>query len=464
MADEVDKFVISVQLQADQLKQQLAGLNQTIAKFGENTKKQFVKGFNPKDFKANTTKIEAIVSNSTKNIAEILTNGLAGIGSVLGVKFATDFIGSVTSSGLGIKTVSTAIGVSYKQLQQFQNLFSRQGGTPEAASGALASLNAQVTNANGAPQLAAVLANLGVDSRGKNTGDLFKEILLKASDISNPILRNSLLRQAGFNQSEVLSLASLGRKNLEKELAKSEKYVRSDKLIDQEARQAQNIGQVKQGLSVLGAEGLGWISDLPSKWAKLGDKIRTFFPKSLKEDTNSFDYKYERMWSSSIRKKLIEIESSGGTDTTDRIYKGNDPRRGYGIFQVTKGAAQDILGKHVDWEKVKKDSALQEIVAKGYFKKGLVKAHGDFNGARAFYNGGERGLKRYLSSGVGSSAYDQLKWQKINGLGSESSMNQTVSININSVNLPNVQNPMQFAREMQQMSTTPYAFSGNILA
>ncbi len=32
------------------------------------------------------------------------------------------------------------------------------------------------------------------------------------------------------------------------------------------------------------------------------------------------------------------------------------------------------------------------------------------------------------------------------------------------VNLPQVTNPAQFANEMKKMSTTAYAFSGNVLA
>ncbi len=467
---EIDKLVISIQLQADQMQEQLASLQDKVTKFGKQSKQNLDDSFDSKKFKESTKKIESIISDSTKNIVGILKGGLVGVGVALGVDFALDFVHGVTKQGLSLQSASAAFGVSTDNLQLVQGLYKRFGGSAEAGTSDIANLYKQLTSPGGSArfgQAAVAFQQYGqtlnaTDANGKlkDAGALLVEILQKSTKLPYTV-RSSVFQLLGLN--DVARAAAKDPQLLNRSIADVRREgFRTKESIDKEAEMERRFQNLSQRWELIGA-------DIADKFLPLLELITSYIEKvlhpldTLKAIDHDLMYPMGKFSGTSndafsvYRKPLSSIESSGG----------KDPRAGNNEFQVTEIAAKDVFPNltHDQWLANKNNPAFLEEASRLYFDKAYKLAGGDPLGARAYYNGGPRGLSNYNRTGVATSPYDQQKWQNI--LSTQNSIvnhHHNIAMNMANVNLPQVTNPAQFANEMKKMSTTAYAFSGNVLA
>ena len=174
------------------------------------------------------------------------------------------------------------------------------------------------------------------------------------------------------------------------------------------------------------------------------------------------------------------------------MFSGNFWKEGHGKYQVSQSAIKQIIGRTATNLELQNESFLEDI-GKKYLQLGLRKAGGDVIGARAFYNGGQSGLRNWRNTGHGLSLRDEARWtnQTLPRFGISPSQpittfnpnaniphpanlqqhtynninnNHNNTVHVNNLNLPNQTNPKQFASNLGAIAETGWAYSRNLLA
>lgn len=495
MTIETDKLVIDIEVNAKKAQKDMQELVGSIAESTEKIKDSILKSIDDKAIKDKQAKIEkaqkaeerkreqavkesakrteAIITGSAKNISEILSGGLGGVATVLGVKFALDFVKGITSKGISTQFQSKAIGTSTTELQLLQQVFKRIGSTAEDATSSIANLYAKISTGALDPATAQIFQMLGInplDKSGKykDTSTLIESIIRKTGTLPEN------QRRLVSNWSGSAGIAAL---------------TSNPELFNKYLQEAKRQGVISKGEIDREAELDRKFQDLDQRWKKIQatllDKALPFFEdmtsglekllhinKSVKIEKIPNNNLLQHGWES-IKKALGIQENAFNTE--DKKYFGDNPKRGYGKYQVTKRAFLDIKGHNPSQAELKNPALLEEV-AKGYWEQAMRLSGGDVLGARAYYNGGGAGLAHYKKYGTGLNPADQQRWiENLNKYGTSPAQvipqqntstvhNHNVSLNMGNVNLPGVSDPNQFVRSMGKMATTAYGFSNTRIA
>ena len=131
---------------------------------------------------------------------------------------------------------------------------------------------------------------------------------------------------------------------------------------------------------------------------------------------------------------------------------GNNPNaigdngKSFGTFQMQKGTAKDMLGYEPTTEQLK-DPTFNKMLRDKYMAMGMQKSGGDIKGALAFYNGGYKGLDYWKKTGKTLNNYGEdilsnsVNSARLNPRASTSNKTSNTTVSIGNVAMTGVQNP-----------------------
>ncbi len=495
MADnnKVDEFIIAVKLETDQLKQDFSKLNANFDKMGKDVKDKFDKIFSPNDLKKNLSKNEDLLKTYTLSFSKILTGGMIGLGTTLGVGFALDFIKGMTSQAHGMQTMSQAFGTTPRNLQLLQEVYKRAGDTPETANNQVAGLYQRLTdvsNPQGVAKLSRVLSGLGVSTQEvmSDPSTAILKILKKISQFKTPQERSTYLGLTGLT-----SLGTQALVNNPRNIGKYTKEVQGDLVSNEDITKQAELDKRFQDLGerwrkiqttllddiIPGLEGLTNIVDkllhpldtigkASAHGANFMPNIAGIMPVLNQNNVGIHTTPMPTLNSiwDKIKSGIAFAETSGGLPS--QVRKA-DAMGAYGKYGLTlKTAREQLASEHnpmantITADKLRANNyQLADEIAGRYFNR-LNKAYGT-----------EGAIKRYRGSNNNFTNEMYLQKVKQNSVSMQQSVpaqhsainhNTSTSYNIDNIHLPNVNNPQQFVSELNMLQTTAFNSGRNQLA
>lgn len=388
-----------------------------------------------KDFQDETKKSENVISASVKNINNILSKGLTGLGSYFGIKFALDFVKGITSKGLETTFLSKAFSVDTGNLQQLQLLFKLIGGSAESANASIAQLYNRL-NSPFDMELARGFAMLEIKERNeqgqkKDPVTLILEAIQKASTFPERD-RISRLQFLGL-PTEAQALA-----NDPKQLNQLKKTIANNKYIFSKSETEQQT-KIEQRFILIG-----------ERWKKIIARISDF----LLPIIESFTDLIEDLLNGTMLKKLTDFKmekvKGNWIENQKKDFKNfyHAIKKGFGI-EKSPDINNNVKTKPADKNFKSLNNASQNT------KVPALPTNNDEEKPPIVFIGKH-------ARNIPSAA--QLHQSTINNSISKTNNQQQVAMNIGNINLPNITNANQFTKDLHKMSRIGYGFSGNILA
>lgn len=464
MAD-IDEFIIEIKLATDKLNADLGRVTNSLEKNAEVMQKSFNKAFSPRKLQNNLKTNENIISNSILNINKILKGGLYGLGGVLGIQFATDFIKSISEQAgkmQRLELLSSAYGTSAKNLQLLQQVYERSGGTKEEATRDISQLYNRLTSGELDQKLAAAISRLGLKTNmGKKDPALLILDAIKGMGTGGftATTQNIIRQQLGLSET---TLKTIREPKLLNEYMKAVK----DNAIDD--KDIKNLSEFNRGLQSIG----NWFDKFKTK--VISKSLSTLFPQLNNEDNNkkreeSFikvltnDNKKSH-WED-VKKSIAMLETSGGVP---RQVSKADKNGAYGLYGLRLQTAKDQLKyEHKEEEANKLTPALlrnnnyklANEISERYFNR-MEKAYGLENALKRYRGGNEVDKEIYKNNVLRNMYNMQHQTSKPHG----AINHHQVSYNIDNINLHGVDDANGFANELSMLSLTSFNNSRNQLA
>ncbi len=483
----LDEFVIQVKLQTDQLNKDMAGFSDKFNKMSANLGDKLDSAFNSKRVENQFKKSETIISSSVGNIGKILTGGLAGLGAVLGVKFATDFITSMSSKAHGMQFAAQAFGTDPKQLQLLQEVYKRTGSTAEAATQQISQLYQRIHSGQLDQPLSAAVKNLGIDLQGgkRDPVSVILEALKKIGKIENPTQRGALVNMLGLG-AEGLSLTNKPEQ-LDKYIKSVQDNLLSKEQIDKFAevdRQFQDLGQRWTKIqAVLAEKILPSVQYVTSQFEKLLNikpenlKIEASkgagFSNYLKEGGKNISNGGSKVWDM-IKDGIAMAETSGGL--LKQKLKA-DVMGAYGTYGLRLSTANDQLNfekktgrydktpsrnvNYVTADELRANNyKMADEIAPRYFER-FNKAYGTEEAIKRYHGNTNPEINEsYKQKVLQNSPVIQMP----NSSATNTTNNKQVSYNVDSVYMNGVNDMQGFIHEINSLSNTAYNSSRNQIA
>lgn len=219
----IDKLVIELSFDNEGFEQSAKKVNDSIKGFSKSTQAQLKKGLDKKPFEDQSKVVVNVMNNTAKSIGSVLTKGLAGIGAVVGAKFAIEFAQAFGEKGKNIALNSSTLNINRQGGQLFEKLFGRIGSSANA-SGALGNLSKSINSFTGNSNLAKFLGIIGKtafdqNNQKKTTDVLLGDIIEGLRDYGNTAGKDKQLaafNEVGIFPPEVLKLAQTPKKQYQK--------------------------------------------------------------------------------------------------------------------------------------------------------------------------------------------------------------------------------------------------------
>lgn len=212
MSVELDKLIISIQLEHDKFNQSAKTVLNSVTDLSKKMETSLSKGINTKKFDDSSKKIVNTITGVTKDATSILTKGFVGLGAILGVEFAADFVRGFASQGAQLNFLSSAFNIKPENAQIIQQLFKQvnHAGGEQNANSLIASLYKRLTNPQGDPGLFKALNALHINPKGINERDIGTTItqIITALSKQPKSLRPAITQAAGLPD-EIRLLANL---------------------------------------------------------------------------------------------------------------------------------------------------------------------------------------------------------------------------------------------------------------
>lgn len=251
----IDKLVIELTFDNEGFEASAKKVNDSIKNFSKSTESNLKKGLDKKPFEDQSKVVVNVMNNTAKSIGSVLTKGLAGIGAVVGAKFAIEFAQAFGEKGKNLALNSSTLNFNRQGGQLFERLFGRIGSSANAG-GALGNLSKSINSYTGNSNLSKFLGIIGKtvfdqNNQKKSTDVLLADIIEGLRDYGATAGKEKQLaafNEVGLFPPEVLKLAQLPK------------------------NQYQNL--VKDALPTLvNDETLQKSIDTAEKWASLSDRV-----------------------------------------------------------------------------------------------------------------------------------------------------------------------------------------------
>jgi hypothetical protein len=212
----VDKLVIELSFDDVGFEKSAKKVNDSVKKVSKTTEDELKKGLNKKTFEDQSKVVVNVMSNTAKSIGSVLSKGLAGVGAVIGAKFAIEFAQAFGEKGKNLELNASTLNFNRQGGQLIEKLFGRVGNSANAG-GALSNLSKSINSFTGNSNLAKFLGTIGktvYDNNGqkKSTDVLLGDIIEGLRDYGAVAGKDKQL--ASFNElgilpPEILKLAQL---------------------------------------------------------------------------------------------------------------------------------------------------------------------------------------------------------------------------------------------------------------
>jgi hypothetical protein len=491
-SENIDDFVISIKLETDKLNQNFSSLSSKFDNFGKDIANRFDKNFNEKKIAHSLDKSKNILNSAMPTFRNILTKGLIGIGSVVGVDFALQFIKGFSSKANNLQLVSGAVGSTPQNAQILQRLYQQTGVNPDSANQVIYQLYKRLHSGVPDVPLAKSLQILG-EKFNPNTDPV--ELILKAyqkigsfKGENKEVLRNQLLGGMGLENEASTYLVNNPDK-ASKYLEEAKKNNLSDNIIDKYAdmeRRFQAIGQrwkniegaimngILPGIELF-TKGVETLLNLdmsplsreisvPGVNKMINSKLQGVNKMiGLNQSPINLNSSLNDLW-----KFVTGVESSGGKNK-ERDNRANNPNDySFGSGHITLNTAKKYMS-NVTPEMLRANNyQLADELAKKELANNLNQSKGNVLEALSRYHTGKPNsstneMQRYISSGYKYQKDIQQSTRQNHGAINH---NKQVAYNVNGITMHGVQDVKGFTDELQRyaLDTTAFNVGSNIIA
>ncbi len=251
----IDKLVIELSFDNDGFEASAKKVNDAIKNVSKSTQDSLKKGLDKKPFEDQSKVVVNVMSNTAKSIGSVLTKGLAGIGAVIGAKFAIEFAQAFGEKGKNLELNASTLNFNRQGGQLFEKIFGHIGSSANAGS-ALSNLSKSINSFTGNTNLAKFLGIIGKTVFDQNNQKKTADVLL--ADVIEG-LRNygatagkdkqlAAFNEVGLFPPEVLKLAQLPKDQYQKLVKNALPNIVSDETLQKSI-------------------------DTAEKWAALNDRI-----------------------------------------------------------------------------------------------------------------------------------------------------------------------------------------------
>ena len=477
MTTNSDQFVIAVKLETDKINQQMAEMQNKMNSFSGKVEDSLIKAFSGDSLQKQLTKSQDILKTSVNNMNKILTGGLMGLGSVLGVDFMMKFIDGATSRAHGLQAISQAYNTTPKKAQLLQEVYKRTGGSAEGASQAIGQLYTRLNSGQIDQGLGSVINQLGIkNAQNRDPAEVIIEMLRKiGSGGFTNVQRGSMVQRAGLGQ-EALALTNnpqLLNKYI-KEVTPNLINNKSSNDLAELDRQFQDLGQrweqIANTVTDKLLKPLKIITDIIENSLGMQTQDSTIKPKNFTV-FNDFNKTIDNMLNDGSKiwdkvKSGIGFAETSGGNVKQKLKA--DAMGAYGTYGLRLSTAKDQLkfeGKQKEATSLTVDDLRAnnykkaDEIAQKYYER-LAKAYGQETAIKKFHGSlNQTENQEYLNKVLKHTAYSVQPLVAQNN--TESTQHHT-HYNVDNIHLHNVQNPKHFTDELSSLRNLAFSSSGNI--
>lgn len=272
----IDKLVIELSFDNEGFEQSAKKVNDAIKNVSKATQVNLKKGLDKKPFEDQSKVVINVMSNTAKSIGSVLTKGLAGIGAVIGAKFAIEFAQAFGEKGKNLELNASTLNFNRQGGQLFERIFGHIGSSANAV-GALSNLSKSINSFTGNTNLAKFLGIIGKTVFDQNNQKKSADVLL--ADIIEG-LRNygatagkdkqiAAFNEVGLFPPEVLKLAQLPQEQYQKLVKNALPNIISDETLQKSIDTAEKWAALNDRISKLQADSGDVLYDASEKLVNL---------------------------------------------------------------------------------------------------------------------------------------------------------------------------------------------------
>ena len=276
----VDKLIIELSFDDVGFEKSAKKVNESVKKVSKTTEDELKKGLNKKIFEDQSKVVVNVMSNTAKSISSVLTKGLAGIGAIVGAKFAIEFAQAFGEKGKNLELNASVSNFNRQGGQLLEKLFGRVGNSTNAI-GVLSNLSKSINSFTGNPNLAKFLGQIGkpiYDDKGqkKSTDTLTIDVIKGLRDyIQNAGKEKALaaFNEVGMFSPEVFKLAELPPEQFDKLIKDILPTIVSDETIQKQTETANKWAALNDRIAKIQADSGDVLYDATEKLINLFEYI-----------------------------------------------------------------------------------------------------------------------------------------------------------------------------------------------
>ncbi len=219
----IDKLTIQLTFDNEGFEQSAKKVKDSIKNVSKSTQNELKKGLDKKPFEDQSKVVVNVMNNTAKSIGSVLTKGLAGLGAVIGAKFAIEFAQAFGEKGKTLALNSSTLNFNRQGGQLFERIFGHIGNSGNAPA-ALGNLSKSINSYTGNSNLSKFLGIIGKtvfdqNNQKKSTDVLLADIIEGLRDYGNTAGKDKQLaafNEVGLFPPEVLKLAQLPKQQYQK--------------------------------------------------------------------------------------------------------------------------------------------------------------------------------------------------------------------------------------------------------
>ena len=272
----IDKLVIELSFDNEGFEASAKKVNDAIKGVSKSTQANLKKGLDKKPFEDQSKVVVNVMSNTAKSIGSVLTKGLAGLGAVVGAKFAIEFAQAFGEKGKKLSLNASTLNFNRQGGQLFERLFGRIGDSANAG-GALGNLSKSINSFTGNSNLAKFLGIIGKtvfdkNNEKKSTDVLLGDIIEGLRDYGATAGKDKQLaafNEVGLFPPEVLKLAQLPKNQYQKLVKDILPNIVGDETLQKSIDAAEKWAALSDRVSKLQADSGGVLYDASEKLVNL---------------------------------------------------------------------------------------------------------------------------------------------------------------------------------------------------
>jgi hypothetical protein len=356
----VDKLVIQVSFDNDGFSQSAKKVNEEIKKVSKTTETELGKGLDKKKFEEKSKVIVNVMEQTTKSISGILTKGLAGIGTVIGAKFAIDFVQAFGEKSKNLELGASTLNYNRQGGQLFEKLFGRVGNSQNAG-GALANLSKSINSFTGNSNLAKFLGQIGKtiydESGNKKTTDvLLTDVIEGLRDYGSVAGKDKQLaafNEVGLFPPEVLKLAQLDKNKYQDIVKNIIPTLTNDKTLQKGVDTAEKWAALNDRIAQLQADVGSELYDTAEKLVNVFEYIGNVFGPAAKAIGDITDIFGAHVGAGSYRTPVVKYNAADLNDPRKKAIIENQKKESQKIndyfINLYKSSGQSLrsLGSHI---------------------------------------------------------------------------------------------------------------------